>query len=169
MPSPYQAIKYQLPVGFAGDVQRIEVATIETQLIDSVAPPQALGLPVKMVAGKIRSINDAADTADSVCGVTVRAYPIQGNGTDPLGKSTPPRSGAQGVLKRGYILVSLGGTAIAAKNGKVYVRVNGAAVGKPLGGFEAAADGTNTVAMPSSWYFTGGADAHGITELAVNI
>ncbi|WP_272487599.1 hypothetical protein [Burkholderia vietnamiensis] len=32
-----------------------------------------------------------------------------------------------------------------------------------------AADGTNTVAMPANWYFTGPADAYGIVEIAVNI
>ncbi|MDM8357483.1 structural cement protein Gp24 [Pandoraea communis] len=165
----YQAYQFRMPAGFAGDLQRAEVATIETQLIDASAPPAAFGLPVKLVSGKVQPINLAADTAAVVYGVNIRAYPIQGNGTDPLGTSTPPTSGVVDVLKRGYINVALGGTASATKNGTVYVRVAGAASGKPLGGFEAAADSTNTVAMPASWYFTGPADANGITEIAVNI
>jgi hypothetical protein len=65
--------------------------------------------------------------------------------------------------------VALGGTAAAAKGGTVYVRVAAAAAGKPLGGFEAAADGTNTIALPANTYFTGPADAYGITEIAFNI
>lgn len=165
----YQAYQFRMPAGFAGDLQRAEVATIETQLIDSTAPPTAFGVPVKLVAGKIQQINNAADTAASVYGVNLRAYPIQGNGTDPLGTSTPPTSGPTDILKRGYFNATLGGTAAATKGGTVYVRVAGAAAGKPLGGFEAAADSTNTVAMPPNWYFTGPADANGITEIAVNI
>ncbi|RRA01902.1 structural cement protein Gp24 [Burkholderia cepacia] len=168
MPS-YQAYTFRMPAGFAGDLQRAEVATIEPQQIDSAAPPTVFGVAVKLVNGKIQPINNAADTAALVYGVNLRPYPIQGNGTDPLGTSTPPTSGVTDVLKRGYVDVSLGGTTAATKGGTVYVRVAAAAAGKPLGGFEAAADGTNTIAMPASWYFTGPGDTYGITEIAVNI
>ncbi|WP_175974632.1 hypothetical protein [Burkholderia sp. BCC1047] len=168
MPS-LQAYTFRMPAGFAGDLQRAEVATIEPQQIDSAAPPTVFGVAVKLVNGKIQPINNAADTAALVYGVNLRPYPIQGNGTDPLGTSTPPTSGVTDVLKRGYVNVALGGTTPATKGGTVYVRVAAAAAGKPLGGFEAAADGTNTVAMPASWYFTGPGDTYGITEIAVNI
>jgi hypothetical protein len=117
----------------------------------------------------VQPINNSADTAALVYGINLRAYPIQGNGTDPLGTSTPPTSGVTDILKRGYVMVSLGGVAAATKGGTVYVRVAGAAAGKPLGGFEAAADSTNTVALPSNTYFTGPADAYGVTEIAFNI
>lgn len=167
MPS-YQAFQYRMPAGFAGDVQRAEVATIETQIIDSSAPPAAFGVPVKMVGGKIQPINNAADTAASVYGFNVRAYPIQGNGTDPLGTATPPTSGVTDILKRGYIIANLGGTTDAAKNGTVYVRVANASAGKPIGGVEAAADSTNTVALTNA-YFTGPKDAYGVVEIAFNI
>ncbi|MDS0851654.1 hypothetical protein [Burkholderia cenocepacia] len=168
MPS-LQAYTFRMPAGFAGDLQRAEVATIEPQQIDSAAPPTVFGVAVKLVNGKIQPINNAADTAALVYGVNLRPYPIQGNGTDPLGTSTPPTSGVTDVLKRGYVNVALGGTTAATKGGTVYVRVAAAAAGKPLGGFEAAADGTNTVAMPASWYFTGPGDTYGIAEIAVNI
>lgn len=168
MPS-LQAYQYRMPAGFAGDLQRAEVATIETQLIDSATPPTAFGVAVKLVSGKVQPINNSADTAAAVIGVNLRAYPIQGNGTDPLGTSMPPTSGVTDILKRGYVMVSLGGATAAAKGGTVYVRVATPSAGKPLGGFEAAADSTNTVALPSNWYFTGPADAYGITEIAVNI
>ncbi|VVD29167.1 structural cement protein Gp24 [Paraburkholderia dioscoreae] len=168
MPS-LQAYQYRMPAGFAGDLQRAEIATIEPQLIDPAAPPTAFGVAVKMVNGKIQPINLAADTAAIVYGVNLRPYPIQGNGTDPLGSSTPPTSGVTDILRRGYVNVVLGGTASALKNGTVYLRVASPAAGKPLGGFEAGADGANTVAMPASWSFTGPADSYGVTEIAVNI
>ncbi|MDT6962918.1 hypothetical protein QTN24_15565 [Cupriavidus sp. SZY C1] len=167
MPS-YQAFQYRMPAGFAGDLQRAEIATIETQIIDAATPPTSFGVPVKMVGGKIQPINNAADTAASVYGFNIRAYPIQGNGTDPLGTSTPPTSGVTDILKRGYIMANLGGTADAAKNGVVYVRVAAASAGKPIGGVEAAADSTNTVALTNA-YFTGPKDAYGAVEIAFNI
>ncbi|MBN3848632.1 hypothetical protein G3N58_17645 [Paraburkholderia sp. Ac-20342] len=164
----YQAYTYRMPAGFAGDLQRAEVATIETQLIDPSAPPAAFGVAVKLVNGKIQPINNSADTAALVYGINIRAYPIQGNGTDPLGTSTPPTSGVQDILKRGYINVQLNGTTAAAKNGAVYVRVANASGGKPIGGFEAASDTTNTVLLTNA-YFTGPADTNSITEIAFNI
>ena len=168
MPS-LQAYQYRMPAGFAGDLQRAEVATIEPQLIDPAAPPTAFGVPVKMVNGKIQPINNAADTAALVYGVNLRAYPIQGNGNDPLGTSTPPTSGPTDILKRGYVMASLGGVAAATKGGTVYVRVATPSAGKPLGGFEAASDTTNTIALPSNTYFMGPADAYGVVEIAFNI
>jgi len=168
MPS-LQAYQFRMPAGFAGDLQRAEVATIETQQIDASAPPTVFGVAVKLVAGKVQPINNSADTAALVYGINLRPYPIQGNGTDPLGTSTPPISGVTDILKRGYVDVSLGGTTAAAKGGTVYVRVATPSAGKPLGGFEAASDTTNTIALPSSCYFTGPADAYGVTEIAFNI
>lgn len=168
MPS-LQAYTYRMPAGFAGDLQRAEVATIETQQIDATTPPTAFGVAVKLVSGKIQPINLAGDTAALVVGVNLRPYPIQGNGTDPLGTSTPPTSGVTDILRRGYVNVQLNGTTAAAKGGTVYVRVANASAGKPIGGFEAASDTTNTIALPSNWYFTGPADSYGVTEIAVNI
>jgi hypothetical protein len=168
MPS-LQAFQFRMPAGFAGDLQRAEAATIETQLIDSATPPTVFGVAVKYISGKVQPINLSGDTAALVQGVNLRAYPIQGNGTDPLGTSTPPTSGVTDILKRGYVMVSLGGVAAATKGGTVYVRVATPSGGKPLGGFEAASDTTNTIAMPSNWYFTGPADAYGVAEIAVNI
>lgn len=168
MPS-LQAYQFRMPAGFAGDLQRVEAATVETQQIDSGTPPTVFGVAVKYVAGKVQPINLAGDTAALVQGVNLRPYPIQGNGTDPLGTSTPPTSGVVDVLKRGYVMVSLGGVAAATKGGTVYVRVANVSAGKPLGGFEAASDTTNTIAMPANWYFTGPADAYGVAEVAVNI
>lgn len=168
MPS-LQAYTFRMPAGFAGDLQRAEAATIETQQIDSSTPPTVFGVAVKLVSGKIQPINLSGDTAASVYGINLRAFPIQTNGTDPLGTSTPPTSGVTDVLKRGYVNVALGGVAAAAKGGTVYVRVATPSAGKPLGGFEAASDTTNTIALPSNTYFTGPADAYGVTEIAFNI
>jgi len=148
MPS-LQAYTFRMPAGFAGDLQRAEIATIEPQLINSAAPPLSFGVAIKLVGGLVTPINASTDTSANVYGVNLRPYPIQGNGTDPLGTSTPPTSGVTDILRRGYVDVVLNGTTSAAKGGTVYVRVANVSSGKPLGGFEAASElvgtaGTNT-------------------------
>ncbi|WP_236577876.1 hypothetical protein [Burkholderia glumae] len=45
MPSPYEAYQFRMPAGFPGDLQRAEVATIETQLIDPAAPRRRSAWP----------------------------------------------------------------------------------------------------------------------------
>jgi hypothetical protein len=64
--------------------------------------------------------------------------------------------------------VLLGGATAAKKNGAVYVRIQNAAAGQPVGGFEAAADGGNTVLVTGA-YFTSAQDANNNVEVAFNI
>jgi hypothetical protein len=160
------AYTYRLPAGIPGTVHRIEAATIEPQEIDPAAPPTAYGVAVKVVSGRIQALA-SGDAVGAIYGFNVRDFPGAAS-QDPLGTSTPPTKGGTSVLKRGYINVLLGGAAAATKGGTVYVRVAAAAAGKPIGGVEAAADGTNTVVLPGS-YFMGPADAFGNTEIAYNI
>lgn len=162
MPS-LQAYTFRMPAGFAGDLQREEAATIETQQIDPATYPTAFGVPVKLVNGKVQPIA-AADPASVVYGFNLRAYPIQGNGTDPLGTSTPPTSGVVDVLVRGYCMVTLNGATASAKNGKVYVRVGNASAGKPIGGIEAAAE--NTIASAAYAGNTGNGTLGTLSALA---
>jgi hypothetical protein len=162
------AFTFRMPAGIPGTVTRASQATVEAQLLDTTNFPAAYGVPVAIDATShgVRKIG-AGDTAAAVYGFYVRPYPTH-SGTDPLGTSTPSVSGICNVLKRGYINVLLGGTTAAAKNGTVYVRVAAPASGKPLGGVEAAADSTNTIALTNA-YFTGPADATGNAEVAFNI
>lgn len=160
------AYTYRLPAGIPGTVHRIEAATIEPQEIDPTAPPSAYGVAVKVVSGRVQALA-SGDAVGAIYGINVRDFPGVAS-QDPLGTSTPPTKGGASILKRGYINVLLGGATAAVKGGAVYVRVAAAAAGKPIGGFEAAADSTNTVVLPNS-YFMGPADAYGNTEIAYNI
>ena len=71
-------------------------------------------------------------------------------------------------LKRGYINILLSGATAAKKDGAVWCRIQNAGAGQFVGGFEAAADGGNTVTVPGA-YFTGPADASGNCEIGFNI
>ena len=161
------AFTYRMPAGIPGDIVNAENATVEPNVLLAGSTPTAFGQGVLMDAatGKIRT-PAAADCA--LYGINVRPYPTSGNGTDGVGTSTPPTSGMVDVLKRGYINVLLGGATAAARGGAVYCRIQNSAAGKPVGGFEAAADGGNTITV-SGAYFTGPADASGNTVIAFNI
>lgn len=156
-----------MPVGVPGNINRAAQATVEAAILDTTNFPTAYGVPVAIDATSknARKIM-ASDTAASVFGFYVRAYPTN-NSTDGLGTSTPPVSGVASVMKRGYIIAKLNGATAAAKNGQVYVRT-ATGTGSVIGGVEAAADSTNTFALTGAT-FTGSADANGNVEIAYNL
>lgn len=122
------------------------------------------------MAGKIAGEKfvplEAGDAATAIYGILVRPYPTTAS-QDGLGKSTPAKAGIGDVLRRGYMSVLLrSGT--SAKGGAVYIRVGAPAADKPVGGVEAAADGTNTIILPNA-SFMGAADASGNVEISYNI
>lgn len=160
------AFTYRMSSGVPGDITRQEGLTIEAQTINTSTPPTIYGNPVKLADGKISTI-ESGDSIGDVYGLLVRPFPTNSS-SDGLGTSTPPTSGIGNVLKRGYLNVKLNGTTPAAKGGTVYVRLANASSGKPIGGFEAADDSTNTDVLPNA-YFTGPADSSGNTEIAFNI
>ena len=167
------AFVYRMPSGIPGALSRTGQAFIvEPGILLAGSVPPAYGLPVAVDAstGHMRAIK-AGDTAASVYGILVRPFPTQGgDGTNtPLGSSPPPASGQCDVLKLGYISVAVA-NGTPAKNGTVYVRVaaNGSLPNTAVGDIEAAADGTNTVALTNA-YFTGAADSSGNAEIAFNV
>lgn len=156
---------YRMPSGIPGDISRRENMTVESVPFDPSAPFSAYGLFGKIVSGKLQPIG-AGDTAASVYGLLVRPYPTA-SAQDPLGTATPPTSGIANVQRRGYMTVKLtSGT--AALDGQVYVRVATPSGPKVIGGIEAAADSTNTIAI-TNCTFMGAADASGNVEIAYNI
>lgn len=160
------AYLYRMPSGIPGDVTRQSQSTIEPQLFNSATPFSAYGLFGKVVSGRFVPVG-TGDTAAVVYGLLVRPYPTQSAST-ALGVATPPTTGAADVLRRGYAAVQLRGSAAAALNGQVYVRVAAGTGPQPIGGIEAAADSTNTIAITGA-VFMSPADAQGNVEIAYNI
>ncbi|WP_079218923.1 structural cement protein Gp24 [Herbaspirillum robiniae] len=161
------AYLYRMPSGIPGDVSRPSQSTIEPGVFNSAAAFAGYGLFGKIVSGKFVPIG-ASDVAAAVYGLLVRPYPTTGGaGNDPVGTSTPPTSGMADIMRRGYMTVkNNAGTPV--KGGQVYVRVAAAAAGKPIGGIEAAADSTNTIAITGATFMDAG-DAAGNVEIAFNI
>lgn len=161
------AILYRMPSGIPGAVTRQGVATIESVIHDQNNAFSAFGLFGKLSGGKFVPLG-AGDAATAIYGLLVRPYPTQGaNASDPLGTAVPPTIGVANVLRRGYIAVKLN-AGTAALGGQVYVRIANAAAGKPINGIEAAADGTNTIAVAGATFMSA-ADASGNVEIAYNI
>ncbi|GMG90670.1 hypothetical protein Cmtc_18900 [Cupriavidus sp. TKC] len=161
------AILYRMASGIPGDISRQSQATVESLILDPANPFPGYGLFGKIANGKFVPIG-AGDTAAAVYAMLVRPFPTTGGAaSDPLGTSTPPTKGVADGMRRGYMTVK-NNAGTPALNGQVYVRVAAAAAGKPIGGIEAAADSTNTIAITGA-IFTNGGDANGNVEVAYNI
>lgn len=109
---------------------------------------------------------DATATAANFVGVAASevkspvSYANQNEGVYTPSEPTP-------VFKRGCINVKCN-VGTPAYNGKVYLRIaaNASITAGVVGGFEAAADGSNTVELTNcKWH--GAADANGIAELRI--
>lgn len=161
------AFLYRMPSGIPGDISRPSQSTVEPGLFNSASAFSAYGLFGKIVSGRFVPVG-AGDAATAVYGILARPFPVTGGAaSDPIGTSTPPTSGACDIMRRGYMTVK-NNAGTPALGSQVYVRVANAAAGKPIGGIEAAADSTNTIAINGATFMNAG-DAAGNVEIAFNI
>jgi len=137
------AFTYRMPAGIPGAITRSEFSLVEGGVLDTTNPPATFGIPMVIDASShnYRSVI-ANDLSSAIVAMYVRPYPMQGNGTDGLGTSTPPTSGVCNAMKFGYMSVKLNGATAATKGGAVYARTANPSSGKPVGGLEAAAEVT---------------------------
>jgi len=156
----------RMPAGIPGTLSRgAAQATVDTvNLTPNSFTAYGQGGLIDAVTGNFR-VPAAGDTA--ITGVLLRPFPTNSS-QDGLGTSTPPAKGLVDRMLRGFVSVLLGGATAAVKDGAVYCRIQNPSAGKVVGGFEAAADGGNTILVPGG-FFTGPADANGITEIRFNI
>jgi hypothetical protein len=160
----------RMPAGIPGTISRAaEQSTVEPVPITPAGQANAptsygVGTVIDANTGQLR-LPAAGDAA--ITGILTRPFPTTSS-QDPLGTSTVPAKGPVDRCKRGYVSVLLSGATQPVKDGAVYCRIQNAAAGKFVGGFEAAADGGNTVAVANA-YFTGPPDANGNVEVAFNI
>ncbi len=161
------AINTDLPTGFNGQVARTSYAVIESKFIKSSAPVASYGCACKLDGDMVAALAEST-TAEQVYGFIVRPqvtasaqYPNAG--FDDF--EAPDVGQPQGVLVRGYLNVKVN-AGEAKAGGDVYVRVNGGAKTKPVGGVEAAADGSNTVKLAGA-IFVGADDEYGVAEIRI--
>ncbi|MGV0885993.1 hypothetical protein V6760_03860 [Acinetobacter venetianus] len=156
---------YRMPSGIPGDVSRKSQSTIESHPVGAQFAAFGLFGKISATDGKFVPL-EAADTAEIIYGLFVRAYPTQ-SAQNELGKAVPQPNGIQDVLRRGYMTVKCN-AGNAKKAGTVYVRVGAGTEAKPVGGIEAAADGANSIALPNA-FFMHDVDAQGNVEISFNI
>lgn len=160
-------LNLRMPAGVPGAVSRVEHLTAEPVHLDPAAPFAAYGVPGVLGAnGRFRPVQ-AGDTAASIGGFLMRAYPGFASSTYYGVSGMPVGAGVGDRMRRGYMQVQLN-AGNAVKEGPVFVRVGAGTAAKPIGGIEAAADGANTVQIPAC-QFMGPADSAGNTEIAYNI
>lgn len=151
--------------GFAGSFSRQPDSIIDTHPLEGDAVLQ-FGMPVVYgTAGAVRAF-DAGGTAENFLGVAIREVK---SATDYLNQNIgayQPNE-AVPVMKRGCVNV-LCQNGTPAPGGVVYVRTAASDTypNAVVGGFEAAADGANSVALTNvKW--KGTADANGIAEIRI--
>lgn len=158
-----QVIGTSMPHGYAGSYSRQPDMVVDTH---PLAGDEGIrfGAPVVMGADGAAAAWGGSSVADGFLGVAVREvksaidFMNQNEGAYRPGEAIP-------VMKRGCVnVICQAGT--PAAGGAVYVRtkVNGANPNAVVGGFEAAEDAGNNVALPNAQW-KGSADANGVAEL----
>ena len=166
------AIKYRMPAGFPGDVNRVHPFGVEPALID-VTPPTAYGQPVVVNSATqgVRPLAAGDQALTDVYGFTVRPFPIQQNSVNPqFNTGVPPTTGVIDVLRSGYIMVQLGDGTLtgAVKGGQVYVWT-AASTGHHVQGAVEAVNPAGSGMAIDDCTFNGTQDANGVCEIEFHI
>lgn len=150
---------YKAPAGFAGDISRPDDAIVEPIMFAASDYPTAFGQPIKLSGGKAVLMGLTSVAADFY-GIVVREVPSIGDATkEAFNDGVPNPKVPHGILRRGYALVQCG-VGTPARGGAVYVRIVDGGAGKPVGQFEATADGVNNVPLTGVTWAADGVDAN---------
>jgi len=165
------AYLYKAPAGIAGAITRVDDTTVEPGFIAAANGPTLFGQPVKVdvATGKFLLMGLTSVAADFY-GILIREVPSISNSATLQGFNDggPNIVSAHGIAVKGYVNVVCGqGT--PTRGLAVYVRVVDGGVGKPVGQFEAVADGVNSVPVPKlTWAANGRDTANGnIAEVRI--
>lgn len=166
-----------MPAGSPGDITRhFPPGTVEPCKMNAVTVVPFFGLAVVTNAdGTVRLIQAGDGALTDIYGIGVRPYPFQpasatNYGAVGFGGGVPATLQPIDILRSGYILVPINTSGgLPVKGGTVYVWIAASAGGHVQGGFETAATGGSTIALPVKSTFQSGVDANGYGELAYNI
>lgn len=188
MASPITSFGGVIPVtslnlGYPGNASRLGERVIAARQVLTTTPNAIVfGDPVVIVpdslGGTYQSVKDfiatpATFTAARFAGVAVRnvktmlQFVAWGTVQSAQFGQFAPGSMAE-VLERGSITVKINNGTPVSQN-PVYIRTvfNGAIPAGLVGGFEAVADGTNSVVVPGVLFRTGVLDSNGVAEITL--
>lgn len=162
-----KAIGISLNYGYPGNYARTPDDIVASRLLttDSAAIP--FGAAVCIKGDNTYAAVTAATTAADVAGVALRVVKQAISYADQNNSEYQPGA-YMSVLERGAVTVVCNvGTPTA--NGKVYLRIkaNASIANGVVGGFEAEADGANTVEIPNMRWTSGAMDANRICEVTL--
>lgn len=160
---PGQSIGLTMPNGFPGTYSRQPDMIVDTHPLGGSANV-AFGAPLVYSGNSVVPFS-ATGTPAAFAGIASREIKSALSYTDQSGKYQPNE--AVPVFKRGCINVQCN-NGTPAMNGNVYIRTaaNAAIPTGVVGGFEATADGSNTVLLTNvKWH--GSADSNGVAEIRI--
>lgn len=161
---PGQVIQKTLNYGYPGSVSRGNDTVIINRRVKE--GEIAFGAPAILNPDNSLSAFGAGNTADDFIGVAVREVKQTTDYYSPTGKYL--ENEPADIITRGSVTVQVKvGTPTA--RGKVYIRVaaNEAIPDGVVGGFEAAADGENTIQLKNVVFATGQMDANKVAEITI--
>lgn len=165
------AYLYKAPAGIAGAITRVDDTTVEPGFLTAANGPTLFGQPVKVdpATGKFLLMGLTSVAADFY-GILIREVPSISNSATAQGFNDggPNLGSAHGIAVKGYVNVVCG-TGTPVRGGAVYVRIVDGGAGKPVGSYEATADGANSVLVPElTWAVNGRDTANGnIAEVRI--
>lgn len=160
-----QAIGKTMPHGYAGSYSRQPDTIIDTHPLEGTDNVTFGAAVVVGTNGAVKAVSGSSTAADFI-GIALREVK---SATDYLNQNTGAYvpTDAVAVLKRGCAnVICQNGT--PAFDGAVYMRIaaNASYPNAVIGGFEATADGANTVELTNvKW--KGAADVNGVAELRI--
>lgn len=165
---PGAVIGKYLNYGFAGGVSRSDDCIITNRIVNDQSDPIPFGAGVMLQEDNTWSAVTDATTAANFAGVAVREVRqsldyLNQNDMSYYAKNTPCD-----VIERGSVtVVCQNGTPKAG--GAVYLRItaNAAFPDAVVGGFEAVADGANSIQLTNAKWKTGKIDANNVAELTL--
>lgn len=164
------AIGKSLNLGFRGTISRQVWYIVTNRTIKEDTQPIAFGDPV--------ILNEDNTVQSITSGVTLTAENFAGIACREVKQMTAYRSNEVDYLAYERCdVISLGSVTVLCGNGtpkagsQVYIRIaeNPAFPNSPVGGYEAEADGANTIAIPGMAWKSGYIDSNRIAEVTMKV
>lgn len=159
-----KVIGISMNVGYPGTQSRQADAIIQNRVADGDI---AFGLAVKLTSDNKWKLVGSGDTAAAVAGIAIREV-VQANTYDPQSNPDYMDETPADVMVRGNCIVKCQHGTPAAGTA-VYVRLaaNSSYPNCVVGGFEATADGSNTIQVSNIEWTTGVIDSNLACEVTV--
>lgn len=161
---PGKVIGIAMNVGYPGTQSRQADAIIQNRVANGVI---AFGAPVKLLDTNKWEAIGVGDAADDVAGIAVREV-VQANTYDPQSNPDYVANMPCDVMVRGNCTVKCQ-RGMPKAGGTVHVRIvaNDTYPDAVVGGIEALADATNTIAVTNMEFTTGVMDSNGNVEITI--